>query len=817
MQKRFRLISLSFLLFTFSIVVKSQTPTQTLRGKVTDSESKFPLIGATVSIFADSVFKGGSQTDFEGNYRIENVEVGRYNITVTYIGYRENHLQNIILSSAKETILDIDMEQSATNLGAIIVLAVIPAQAINDMSTLSVKQFSVDETNRYAGSRADPARMASNYAGVQGADDSRNDVVIRGNSPGGVLWRVEGVDIFNPNHFNIPGTGGGSVSILNNKILSNSDFFTGAFPAEYGNSVSGVFDLNLRHGNNEKMEFSGQFGFLGTELFAEGPLSKRKDGDNSLRPSFLISYRYSTLALFSFLGINVGTNATPHYQDAAFNLNFPLKNNANISLFGMGGKSNIDILISTQKKTDEIDIYAQNDRDQYFGSQMGMTGLSFKKSFNSNSFMSLTVAAQGDLVSAHHKYINRHINTADSSWVIDSIYPMLDYDFNESKISTSWFIKHKFSSRVVLKAGFTNDYYMFSYIDSLRNIDTTSANFNQWNVRWNSNSNADMFQPYVQLKIKPTDKISINVGLHSQYYSLSHSFSAIEPRAGLKFDLPWRQTIAAAVGFHRMAQPSYIYFYGIPRADRSVYEYNKNIDFTRSIHYGLSYMKVFRWYTRVLVEAYYQSIYNAPVEKKISSFSLLNSGSGFSRFFPDSLQNTGTGENYGLEFTLEKAFSHHYFFLLTASYFQSYYRGSDLIKRHTDFDGNYCANFLGAKEFTVRKKNIFQVGGKLTTAGGRRYGPVDSLASQQQKDVIFIDSARNTQQFAPYFRFDLKLNYKINRKHVSHEIGIDIVNVFDTKNILKLTYAPSLNSSVSPIRQEYQLGRLPLFYYKIDF
>jgi hypothetical protein len=148
--------------------------------------------------------------------------------------------------------------------------------------------------------------MASNFAGVSGANDARNDIIIRGNSPSGLLWQLEGLNIPNPNHFGSLSSTGGPVSMLNNNVLDKSDFMTSAFPAQYGNALSGVFDLSLRNGNNEKYEFLGQVGFNGFELGAEGPFSKNS------KSSFLINYRYSTLALFQQIGINFGTgSATP--------------------------------------------------------------------------------------------------------------------------------------------------------------------------------------------------------------------------------------------------------------------------------------------------------------------------------------------------------------------------------------------------------------------------------------------------------------------------------------------------------------------------
>ena len=807
-------------LFLNTMPAWAQTPVQTLRGKVTDADTHFPLPGASVLLYHDSTQVGSALCGENGVYQFDPQPVGRYLLKVSFIGYEEKYIPNVVLSSARETEVEVELIQNASTIKTVTVSGNQPGQPINEMSTLSVKQFSIDETNRYAGSRSDPARMASNFAGVQGADDSRNDIVIRGNSPGGVLWRMEGIDIFNPNHFNIPGTAGGSVSILNNKILGNSDFFTGAFPAEYGNSISGVFDLQLKHGSYRKREYSAQLGLLGTELYAEGPFNtSKKISDRN--PSFLFSYRYSTLALFSFLHVNLGTSAVPNYQDAAFNLNFPLKHNADLSFFGMGGLSHIYIKISNQTAANKIDIYAQNDRDQYFASAMGITGLNYVKAYNANTYLHGTIAFQADQVQAHHECLYRHVNASDSTWVMDQApVPLLRYDFRESKISASWFVSHKFSSKVLMKAGFVNDYYFLSYIDSIHAIPYTGYDSTvsyPWTVRWNSRAQTDLFQPYIQFKFRPTNKLTINAGLHAQLLTLQQAVSPAEPRLGIKYDITGRSSLALAAGMHSEMQPLYIYFYGQPNPDRSVSLYNEKLGFTRSLHYGLSYQQLLGRTLRLLVEVYDQQIYQAPVEKRSSSFSLLNSGSGFSRFFPDTLVNTGTGQNYGLELTLEKSFSHHYFFLFTGSYFQSTYTGSDGKSRPTDFDGGFDLNLLGSREFVVRKKNILEVGGKITTAGGRWYGPVDTLQSNLQKDVILVDSTRNSEQFSPYFRFDLKLNYKINRSHVSHEIGIDLVNVLNTKNILKLTYAPSLNPADPSVREEYQLGRLPLFYYKIDF
>ena len=361
-MKSIKKIELSYVLF-FALIMLAGTVeaqlTQTIRGRVIDMESKFPLIGVNVVVLnSDPLI--GAVTDEDGYYRLEKVPIGRHDIKFSYIGYNDVLLTNIIVNSGKEVILNVSMEEKALKLEEVVIVGRKSGEAINEMAMVSAREFSVEETEKYAGSRGDPARMAKSYAGVLSSDDSRNDIVIRGNTPLGVLWRLEGINIPNPNHFAIPGTGGGPVTILNNKFLSNSDFFTGAFPAEYANGIAGVFDLKMRNGNNEKYEGSAQFGFLGTELALEGPINKSK------KSSFLMMYRYSTVAIFDKLGINIGTDSKPNYQDMAFRFNFPLKHGGNIAFFGIGGTSDVEILKCELKDTSELELYGDNDRDQDF-------------------------------------------------------------------------------------------------------------------------------------------------------------------------------------------------------------------------------------------------------------------------------------------------------------------------------------------------------------------------------------------------------------------------------------------------------------------
>ena len=800
-------------LFTFfNLLIFAQLPTQTVRGKVFDSESNFPLAGAKIVIEVNGQ-KYMAAAGADGDFAIAKVPVGKHQLDASAPFYDARTL-TVEVTSGRELIVQIPLQEKVSQQQDVRVVGRKQGEVLNEMAVLSAQQFSVEETNRYPGSRMDPARMASNFAGVNGADDSRNDIVVRGNSPLGVIYRVEGIDIPNPNHFAISGTSGGPVSLLNNKILGNSDFFMSAFPAEYGNSLSGVFDLKLRSGNSNQHEFTGQFGLLGTEFLAEGPLSKNS------KSSYLVMGRYSTLTIFQALNINLGTDAIPKYFDGAFKFNWILKNGGQLSFFGMGGGSDIAIKISDFTEYTE-DLYGEGDRDQYFGTSMITSGLNYKKSLSEKTFITSTLAYSQENQRTRHEYLkNRRLDPTDSLIKYDEKYYMMGYGFQVQKVSGYTAINHKVNKQHLIKAGISFDLISMDFRDScLYDLDSAALGFE---TRWNYQGTAAIIQPFVQWKWRISDHMDFTAGVHAQYFTLTNSISPFEPRIGWKYRMDKGQAIFAGGGLHSMIQPYYTYAYQYLDGKPG----NMNMDFSRSAHSGIGYEKSFNKGFNIKTEAYYQYIYNIPVTVAPSSFSMINVGSGFSRLFMDSLVNDGTGYNYGLELTVQKYFDKSFFFLFSGTIYDSKYRGSDNILRNTSYNGSYVVNFLGGKEFKVGERSIIGIGGKVTAAGGKRYGIVDIEATNASKEIIFQDEGFNDSIFNDYFRVDFKISWRKNADRVTHEIGLDLVNILGTKNLLTLAYRPPLsdqdfidqqNGTFLPYSQKTQLGFFPIFYYKIDF
>jgi hypothetical protein len=810
--------TLFFLLFAVNLNAQL---TQTVKGKISDKEVGIALPGVIVQL-KDPTLNLVVTSDNNGNFKMPGVPVGRRSFIISLTGYKTVPLHDIIVTSGKEMVLNIEMEESAIAMAEVEIKASADTDVVSNMQQANMKAFSIEETERYAGSRSDPARMAANFAGVQGTNDSRNDIVVRGNSPAGLLWRLEDIDIPNPNHFAVAGSAGGPQSIINNKYLANSEFYTGAFPANYGNALGGVFDLRMRNGNNEKHERTFQFGFLGTELALEGPLSKKSGA------TYLITYRYSTLALFSKVNFNIGTSAVPGYQDVGIRLNFPTQKAGVFSFSGIGGLSDIKIILSKTKERPK-ELYGDLNRDQYFSSNMGAGILSHTYGFGKKSLMKTSLAYGVSTLDVDHFLVMRNKDFVPK----DTLPRLLGYNFYEGKTTLAWYIKTKINSRNSIKTGFFANRFDVNFKDSVRIVsiyDTVAKSIESrpFKTRLDIQTSYYLIQPYFCYVHKFNDKLSFNGGVYAQYLTLNSKYS-VEPRASFKYQLDQKQSLSFAYGMHSQMQQSYLYF-AIPdsiavndtiRVNKDRKMVNKDLDFTRSQHFVLAYDISIGKKMNIKTELYYQQLWNVPVYITNSGVSSINRGATFNRFFPVyTMYNYGTGYNYGIELTIQRSFANHFYFMYSGSLYESKYKGNDDKIHNTDFNGNYMMNFLGGLEYNVgkSKKNMLSFGGKITYGGGKRYSPVNVAASNAIMDVVPKNDSINTLQFKPYNRIDLRVSYKINMKKTGLEFALDLVNVLSTKNILALSYAPDpADLSKSPLVQNYQLGFLPLFYVKFDF
>jgi hypothetical protein len=788
-MKQYFILFFSFLFLN----AYTQTITQTIKGLVVDKQSQTPIPGAIIQVVNSNPLLGTS-TNEQGEFKITNVPIGRLQIKIQVISYKEKYI-TINLNAGKESITNIELEESVIQGQEIVVIAEQDKTKTNNkMSTVSSRLFSAEEAARYAGSRNDPARMAANFAGVSGANDSRNDIIIRGNSPIGILWRLSGLDIPNPNHFGNAGSTGGPISILNNNTLDNSDFMSGAFAADYGNATSGVFDLKMRKGNDEKHEFLVQMGFNGFELGAEGPFNKKKNS------SFLVNYRYSTLAVFKALNIDFGTgDAVPQYQDITFKTDFATEKFGKFSFWGIGGLSYVALLESDKKSGQ--DIYGYSARDTYFRSNVGASGISHTYLFKNNAYIKTNIGVSG-------QYNNIIADRIDTSFKTPkNLKPEYRQTTKNIRYSVNTTYNKKFNSRDFVNTGIYAELYNTLFVDSNDNFFGT----NTFVTLRNYKGTTALIRGFAQWQHKFSDNLLFNAGISNQFFLLNNS-NAIEPRIGLKYSINSKQSLSLGGGLHSQLQPIYVYFASDTINGKTV-ETNRGLDFTRAAHGVIAYDNSFAQNFRIKTEIYYQYIFNAPVKNFPSYFSALNLGADFNSPNVNNLVSKGTGQNYGVEITLEKFYSKGYYLLFTSSLFESKYKGSDNITRNTAFNGNYVFNLLGGKEFKINQKHVLSIDVRATYAGGKRFTPIDLEASKAAKDEVRDGTRAFELQYADYFRLDVKPGYRFNTKRVTHEFTIDIQNVTRNANVFQQSY----DIKNQTIKTDYQLRFFVIPQYRVLF
>lgn len=784
-------LCLFLVLMVVNGLVQAQQSTQTIRGRIIDQESKQPIIGATV-IVINGTATNGSTSDVDGYFKITQVTLGRKTLKVTYIGYETLNVPDIIVTAGKEVVLNLTLSEAITEMKEATVSYNRKADRTvtnNEMATVSSRSFNPDDTKKFAGALGDPSRMAANFAGVISGNDSRNDIVVRGNSPNAMLWQMEGVNIPNPNHFGSGYNTGGPVSMLNANNIAKSDFFTSAFPAQYGNANGGVFDLMLREGNYEKHEFIGQIGFNGFELGAEGPINKKS------KATYIFNYRYSTLGLMKNIGINVGTGAaTPLYQDINFKVAIPTKSKGKISIWGMGGLSAIDLL-GKDVDTTEINFYGSKDENTIPRYRSGVVGLAYEKNITQKTFAKLTFAASG----AFNKY------TLDSIDIpADITYRKGEGNFTDYKYSAVLNITHKINAKHAIHVGANHDVMHFNYFNkdvfNKATIDT---------IRVNQSGNANLTQAYLQWKYRINARITTNIGMHTQYFDINKQF-VVEPRAGLRFALNAKSSINAGYGMHHQTMPIYNIFVRNEFGN----ETNKSVKFMRSNHFVLGYENNVNKLWKLKAEIYYQYLDKIPVNQYASSFSAVNVGASFVPSDENDLVNNGTGNNYGTELTIERYFDKGFYLLATGSLFDSRYKGSDGIERNTAFNTKYAVNFLAGKEITLGKKgNVLYANIKLTSIGGKYFTPLDFATSQVAQRAMYDASQAFSSRQTAYFRTDFKIGYRKDYKKSSMEFAIDFQNITNHQNIFSQGYNKYNNS----ITYEYQQGFFPVPMFRYTF
>ena len=755
---------------------------QTVKGTVTEKNSGTPVPYATVMLLNITPAIGVT-TDTAGRFSLPNVPVGRHNIEVRCLGYEIVTVKEILVSSSKEIILDIRLQETLMELGEITVKPSInKTQPLNSMAIAGGRMLSVEEASRYAGGMDDPARLVSSFAGVT-ANVGNNGIAIRGNAPKFLQWRMEDVEIPNPNHFaDVTSFGGGGLTALSSLVLGNSDFFTGAFPAEYNNALSGVFDMYLRNGNNTRHEHTAQISFLGIEAASEGPFTKGYDG------SYLFNYRYSTLALLSPLQPENADGTD--YQDLSFKLFFPTRKAGVFSAWGMGLIDHSGTIAEKDKSKWQ---YEQDMENQDVKQYAGALGVNHKINIDKTSFLKTTIALTVSGLDMHTERMNEHVLLVPKNVIKNT-----NWNFVFSSAFQKRFSEHHTNKTGFRITGLKYDMFMQDAQQTRGELQTLT----------DESGFSSLLTAYSSSTFRFTNQWSVNVGINAQYFTLNGNYT-IEPRVSLKCQFMPNQAYSLAYGVHSRLEMLNYYF-----TEKEGEKINKDLDFTKAHHLSLGYDLNIEENKHLKIEPYIQYLYDVPVLPD-STYSFINLQGNDNWFLSERLINTGKGLNYGIDITFEKYMSRRDYYMITASIFNSRYKTTRDKWYNTRYNRNFVLNLLAGKEWMLgeNNQNILGINARATFQGGDRYSPINEIVSLKQQDAIHDESKPYSKQLAPVLLGHLTISYKINKKKVSHEVAAKVLNITGYKDY----YGHRYNYITHQVEAEREANVIPNISYKIEF
>jgi hypothetical protein len=809
-----KFISTTVMIVVFCTLAFSQKLTQTVRGTITDTDSKLPLIGATVVISGVNP-PIGATTDVMGNFRIEKVPLGRIALQLSYIGYEKKTISDIVVNSGKEVVLDLSMQEAVIKTDEAVVRAYKKkGEAINEMSQLSLHSITLEETKRFTGGMDDPARVVSAFAGVASTPDGSSDIIARGNSPKYMQWRLDGVQIPSPYHLDDQNSSLGALTALNNNLLTTSDFYTGAFSSEYGDVISCVYDVKLRSGNNEKFEATGGLGFMGTEFTLEGPFKKGYSG------SYLFNYRYSTISLIKDLGL-VDVPGGVNYQDAAFKVVLPTKRSGTFSFFGLGGLSGVSMEkmgISGLETPGRTKTNALASKDFYKSNYLANLGMNHVLTLNKNSFVKTSINYSGTGMNddMYETDTIRTYNIGGES-ITDSLSPrihMIQSRIINSAIRGAITYSNKIDAKNKIQVGTKYTLHNFNYNQNIYSDEETSViNITDFKINLSTVNN------FISWKHSLNDKIIVVAGLHNMNI-LGKNISTLEPRLSLNWNINKTNSMHAGYGMHSTTEGIHNYYTKIPQEDGSYNEPNKNLGLLKAHHYVLGYEKRFTENLVGKVEVYYQSLYNLPVENNDTSYyATINEGIDYKYV---ELVNEGKGKNYGVEISVERFFNNNFYFLINGSLFDSKYKSLEGIWRNTRYNNKYIVNILFGKEFKNlgRKQNqTLALNTKIFMEGGQRYIP---LLRDAQGNVAVVPGNNRYFDYGKAYNnkldnilfLNLSASYKFNKPGATHEIFLDLMNLTNNQARLAEYYDVSKPGKVG---YSTSFGFFPNLMYRIYF
>jgi hypothetical protein len=529
-------------------------------------------------------------------------------------------------------------------------------------------------------------------------------------------------------------------------------------------------------------------GSLGVEFASEGPFKK---GGSA---SYLFNYRYSSMALAGdIIGGDLRDVGGMRYQDLSFKINLPTRKAGVFSLWGIGTSDGF-----VNNLPDDLSDYDYIPTESTARQYMGAAGLGHKIFLSGNMYLKSTFAVT-------------HANNHTMTDLFDSnrqnpqrIQDMLDR--NTSLIFRSY-LNTKFNARHTNRTGITLTGLLY---DDNYNIvpNLPYANGEPMTNFADANGNSLLVSAFSQSSYQINKHLTAQYGLNVQYFALNRRWT-VENRASIRWQPVVRHLFALAVGAHSRHERLDYYFVTTPETGDSMV--NIDLDFAKAYHVVLSYDWHVSDNVHFRVEPYFQHLYNVPVVPG-SGVSIINQTDFY---MTHHLVNGGKGQNMGIDFTFERYLKDGFYYMLTASVFDSKYSGGDGVWRNTRYNRHFLTNVLVGKEWMLgrNRQNVLGVNLRLNWMGGGYYTPLDDAASLAEQRPVEDESRTMGSEHPAAFIAHATVSYKINRPGLAHEFGVKMLNFTGQKEFVNFDY----NYRTGQMDRTTAAISIPNIYYKISF
>jgi hypothetical protein len=783
MKLKYLIISL-LLLFSFE-TIKAQTGV--IKGRVYNSINNESVPFANILI--DSLLKG-TTSDIDGNFRIENIKPGSYNIKASFVGFRSAVLYEVIVNSTRPTILEIPLVEVSTLLGETVVKA--SPFSKTEESPVSLRTINATEIYRNPGGNRDISKVIQILPGVASTASFRNDIIIRGGAPNENRFYLDGIEVPNINHFATQGSSGGPVGMINVNFIREVNFYSGAFPANRGNSLSSVMEFKQIDGNDEKLTGSFILGSSDVGLTLDGPLSKKS--------TFVLSARRSYLQLL-FKALNLPF--LPTYNDFQYKQTYKIDDKNQITIIGLGAIDDFELNKDANDGVSDQDII---DRNNYIlaalpvSSQWNYTIGAKWVHFSDNSFQTMVVS-------------RNHLNNKANKYADNiELFENLILDYNSQEIENKF--RYESTKRINgwkwnIGLGYEHAKYTNSTFNKIELNGLVKL------IDFDSEMKMNKFSGFTQLsKAFLANRLTLSLGLRTDFNDYSAQMNSPLKQFSPRFSASYALTEKLSANFNigRYYQlPAYTVLGYRDNSNVLVNKENK-LTFIRADHIVGGFEYVPNQYSKISIEGFYKDYNNYPFLTN-DSLSLANLGGEFGVIGNEPATSSSKGKSYGIEVFLQQKLSSSIYGLISYTWVRSEFEDKNGNYLPSAWDNQHILNIAAGKKL---KKN-WELGMKFRLLGGAPYTPYDIELSSLKavwdvtgrgiQDWNRLNSERNSVSHG----LDIRIDKRWYFRKWALDAYIDIQNIYNSKS----TGLPSIDImrdvTGNPIQDPANLDRYSLY------